>query len=85
MKIYFDFRDWRVGLYIAEDYYYFCVITLVLRIKRANVKKPKWVFLKVGETARPGDQFLTGGTIWKEVTSEEFRVGFTRTFRRRIN
>lgn len=33
-RIYFDKRDWWVGLYIGENHLYFCIFTLVLRINR---------------------------------------------------
>ena len=34
MRIYFDRRDWWVGLYIGPHHLYFCVLTLVLRVPR---------------------------------------------------
>lgn len=34
MKVYFDFRDWWIGLYIGPNHLYFCILTLVLRVKR---------------------------------------------------
>lgn len=35
MKVYWDFRDWWVGLYVGETHYYVCPVpTLVIRINR---------------------------------------------------
>lgn len=35
MSVYFDFRDWWVGLYIGPNHYYICQIpTLVIRVSR---------------------------------------------------
>ena len=34
VSVYFDRRDWWVGLYIGPNHLYFCVLTLVLRIRR---------------------------------------------------
>jgi hypothetical protein len=34
VRVYIDGRDWWVGLYIGPNHLYFCVLTLVLRIRR---------------------------------------------------
>jgi hypothetical protein len=34
VSVYFDFADWWIGLYIGPNHLYFCVLTLVLRIRR---------------------------------------------------
>ena len=39
MKIYFDLRDWWIGLFLDEYYYYFCFMTLVLRVDRGSMPR----------------------------------------------
>jgi len=35
VSVYFDFRDWWIGLYIGPNHYYLCVMpTLVIRWKK---------------------------------------------------
>lgn len=34
VRVYIDTADWWVGLYIGPNHLYFCVFTLVLRVKR---------------------------------------------------
>jgi hypothetical protein len=34
VKIYFDFADWWIGLYIGPNHLYFCCLTLVCRVPR---------------------------------------------------
>lgn len=34
VSVYIDTADWWVGLYIGPNHLYFCVFTLVLRVKR---------------------------------------------------
>lgn len=34
VSVYIDTRDWWVGLYIGPNHLYFCVFTLVLRVRR---------------------------------------------------